>query len=217
MPVVLAGGIDRGGVIAQTVESQAVPDPDDATLVAGFLVNTFRGNLRLFDEGYRLIEARTGRHGFGVLPWFPGAGQLPAEDALDIARGGCQMLRRAIRDPDGIEGPAGGDAGQGLLDVVNEMTPQKRLTRVEARHAASGKPISGCEIHIDHGEGPDRARPFAMVEGRGHWLRFGMACVFTHSGWHPWRRVPQRASSAAARRRHSASDPGRPRRSQRSE
>jgi adenosylcobyric acid synthase len=87
VPVVLAGDIDRGGVIAQIVGTQAVIDPHDAAMVAGFLVNKFRGDPRLFDDGYRLIEARTGWRGFGVLPWFAKAHLLPAEDALDISSG----------------------------------------------------------------------------------------------------------------------------------
>ncbi len=87
VPVVLAGDIDRGGVIAQVVGTKAVIDPADAAMVAGFLVNKFRGDPRLFDDGYRLIEAHTGWRGFGVLPWFPQAHLLPAEDALDIASG----------------------------------------------------------------------------------------------------------------------------------
>lgn len=87
VPVVLAGDIDRGGVIAQVVGTKAVIDPDDAAMVAGFLINKFRGDPRLFDDGYRLIEAHTGWRGFGVLPWFPKAHLLPAEDALDIASG----------------------------------------------------------------------------------------------------------------------------------
>ncbi len=86
VPVVLAGDIDRGGVIAQIVGTQAVLDPEDAALVAGFLINKFRGDPRFFDDGYRLIEARTGWRGFGVLPWFAGAARLPAEDALDLRR-----------------------------------------------------------------------------------------------------------------------------------
>jgi adenosylcobyric acid synthase len=61
-----------------------VLDPGDAVLVRGFLVNKFRGDPRLFDDGYRLIEARTGWRGLGVAPWFPGAAKLPAEDALDL-------------------------------------------------------------------------------------------------------------------------------------
>ncbi|MFC5737879.1 cobyric acid synthase [Sinirhodobacter huangdaonensis] len=87
VPVVLTGDIDRGGVIAQIVGTQAVLDPADAALVRGFLVNKFRGDPRLFDDGYRFIEARTGWPGFGVLPWFSAAHRLPAEDALDLASG----------------------------------------------------------------------------------------------------------------------------------
>ncbi len=86
VPVVLAGDIDRGGVIAQIVGTQAVLAPDDAARIAGFLINKFRGDPQLFDEGYRLIARRTGWAGFGVLPWFAGAGRLPAEDALDLPR-----------------------------------------------------------------------------------------------------------------------------------
>ena len=87
VPVVLAGDIDRGGVIAQMVGTQAVLDADDAAMIKGFIINRFRGDPRLFDNGYRLIEARTGWRGFGVLPWFSQASLLPAEDALDIAPG----------------------------------------------------------------------------------------------------------------------------------
>ena len=85
VPVILAGDIDRGGVIAQIIGTQAVIDPADAALVAGFLINKFRGDPRLFDDGYALIAARTGWRGFGVCPWFPDAWRLPAEDAQDIA------------------------------------------------------------------------------------------------------------------------------------
>ncbi len=85
VPVILTGDIDRGGVIAQLVGTQAVLDPADAAMIAGFLINKFRGDPRLFDEGYRLIETRTGWPGLGVIPWFAQAHRLPAEDAADLA------------------------------------------------------------------------------------------------------------------------------------
>ena len=85
VPVVLVGDIDRGGVIAQMVGTQVVLDPADAGLIKGFVINKFRGDPRLFDDGYRLIAERTGWPGFGVLPYFADAWRLPAEDALDIA------------------------------------------------------------------------------------------------------------------------------------
>ena len=88
VPVVLAGDIDRGGVIAQIVGTQAVLDPADNALIKGFLINKFRGDPRLFDDGYDLIAARTGWTGLGVLPWFAQAHRLPAEDAADLRRKG---------------------------------------------------------------------------------------------------------------------------------
>ncbi len=86
VPVVLVGDIDRGGVIAQIVGTRAVLPPGDNAMIAGFLINKFRGDVSLFDDGYALIADRTGWPGFGVLPYFPGAVRLPAEDALDLPR-----------------------------------------------------------------------------------------------------------------------------------
>lgn len=251
-PVVLVGDIDRGGVIAQMVGTQAVLDPGDAAMVAGFIINKFRGDPGLFEDGYRLIAERTGWPGFGVLPWFGRAHELPSEDALDLpARapgkglrvaalafsrianfddldplaaepgvdfsmvrpgeaipvcdlvilpgskstrgdlaflraqgwdvdliahhrrggrvfgicGGYQMLGRVIRDPGGIEGPAGETEGLGLLDIETVMGGDKRLARVAATHAASGAAMEGYEIHIGQSTGPDCARPFAQLAG----------------------------------------------------
>ena len=73
VPVILVGDIDRGGVIAQIVGTQAVLDPADAAMIQGFIINKFRGDPTLFTDGYRLIEARTGWRGFGTLPYFAAA------------------------------------------------------------------------------------------------------------------------------------------------
>jgi adenosylcobyric acid synthase len=85
VPVVIVGDIDRGGVIAQLVGIKAVIDPDDAAIIAGFIINKFRGDPTLFDDGYAMIADRTCWRGFGVLPYFPRASELPAEDALGLA------------------------------------------------------------------------------------------------------------------------------------
>ncbi|MVT67860.1 cobyric acid synthase [Bradyrhizobium pachyrhizi] len=100
VPVVLVGDIDRGGVIAQLVGIKAVIDPDDAAMIQGFVINKFRGDPTLFDDGYRLIEERTAWRGFGVLPWFVRAGELPAEDALGLGEsrkpGQCKIAFLAL-------------------------------------------------------------------------------------------------------------------------
>ena len=84
VPVILVGDIDRGGVIAQLVGSYHLLDKDDEALIEGFIINKFRGDVSLFDEGYREIEHRTGWAGYGVLPYFAESWRLPAEDGLDL-------------------------------------------------------------------------------------------------------------------------------------
>ncbi len=84
VPVILIGDIDRGGVIAQLVGTRTVLDPADAALVAGFLVNKFRGDPILFQPGMDFIAERTGWRALGLIPYFRDAGQLPAEDAMAL-------------------------------------------------------------------------------------------------------------------------------------
>ena len=84
VPVILMGDIERGGVIAQIVGSQAVMEAKDNALIKGFCVNKFRGDRSLFDAGRDDIAARTGWPSLGVLPWFDHAHRLPAEDVMDL-------------------------------------------------------------------------------------------------------------------------------------
>lgn len=84
VPVILMGDIDRGGVIAQIVGTQAVLSEADNAMIKGFCVNKFRGDRSLFDAGRDDIAARTGWPSLGVLPWFDHAARLPAEDVMDL-------------------------------------------------------------------------------------------------------------------------------------
>ncbi|SEQ68588.1 cobyric acid synthase [Sphingobium sp. YR768] len=86
VPVVLVGDIDRGGVIAAVVGTRAVIDPEDAAMIRGFLINKFRGDPALFEDGYRQIEALSGWRGFGVVPWLDAVARLPSEDAVVLER-----------------------------------------------------------------------------------------------------------------------------------
>ncbi|MEM6746537.1 MAG: cobyric acid synthase [Pseudomonadota bacterium] len=84
VPVCLIGDIDRGGVIASLVGTKMVMEPSDAAMVTSFLVNKFRGDVRLFDDGVTAIEERTGWPCLGVIPWLKSASRLPAEDAVAL-------------------------------------------------------------------------------------------------------------------------------------
>mgnify|MGYP001116484665 FL=1 len=82
--MILAGDIQRGGVIAALVGTFAVIDPDDAALIAATLVNKFQGDPSLFEDGKRFIGERTGVPCLGPIPWFGDAAKLPAEDSLAL-------------------------------------------------------------------------------------------------------------------------------------
>jgi adenosylcobyric acid synthase len=101
LPVVLIGDIDRGGVIASVAGTKAVIDPADAALIKSFLVNKFRGDPELFASGMALIAAATEWQPLGLIPFFPEARLLPAEDALalDGARPAKPQARIKIAVP----------------------------------------------------------------------------------------------------------------------
>jgi adenosylcobyric acid synthase len=69
-PAIVVGDIHRGGIFAQLVGTLDCLPADQQAQVAGFIVNRFRGDLSLFQEGVRWIEARTDRPVYGVLPWY---------------------------------------------------------------------------------------------------------------------------------------------------
>ena len=255
-PVVLVGDIDRGGVIASLVGTRAILDKGDRDLVAGFIINKFRGDVSLFDDGLAEIKRHTGWPSFGVVPWLPEAGRLPAEDSVVLERmsnghdggiriavpvlsrianfddfdplrsepdvtlsmvqqgdplpadadliilpgskstigdlrdlrqngwdvdiaghvrrggsvlgicGGYQLLGRRVRDPQGIEGPAGDADGLGLLDVETVLEPRKIVRNVTGRSTDGDREISGYEIHVGRTTGADCGRPMLMIDGR---------------------------------------------------
>jgi len=257
VPVILAGDIDRGGVVAQIVGTKTVLDPADAKMIGGFLVNKFRGDPALFANGMRRIEDLTGWPGLGLIRFCAEAARLPEEDSLGLSTprpcggsimiavpvlpgianfddldplylegevrvvmvksgetlpagaalvilpglkatiaglaafrregwdidlfahlrrrghvfglcGGYQMLGKSIRDPAGVEGPAGEAPGLGLLDIETVLEGEKLLARVQGAGAQNGVPFSGYEMHVGRSFGPDCARPvLRFADGRG--------------------------------------------------
>ncbi len=83
-PVALIGDIDRGGIFAQILGTKAALAPEDAATIVGFIVNKFRGDASLFADGMATIAERTGWRALGLLPFFPEAARLPAEDAFGL-------------------------------------------------------------------------------------------------------------------------------------
>jgi adenosylcobyric acid synthase len=86
VPVVLVGDIDRGGVIASVAGTHLILPEDDRRMIVGYLINKFRGDVTLFNEGIAAIEKFTGWRCFGVVPWLKAAATLPSEDSVVLER-----------------------------------------------------------------------------------------------------------------------------------
>jgi adenosylcobyric acid synthase len=84
LPVVVVGDIDRGGVFAALYGTLALLDAADQALLAGWIVNKFRGDPALLTPALDMITTATGRPVLGVLPWLPDV-WLDSEDALAVA------------------------------------------------------------------------------------------------------------------------------------
>jgi adenosylcobyric acid synthase len=257
VPVVLIGDIDRGGVIASIVGTYALLTPAERARLKGYLINKFRGDVSLFGSAVDIIAGRTGLDCLGIVPHWPDAVLLPAEDAVALDRslgardggpyriavprlpnisnfddldplsaepgvavefvapgrplprdadlvllpgskatradlaalrdngwdidllahvraggrvlglcGGYQMLGRTVGDPAGVEGAPGESAGLGLLDVATVLGTDKTLARLDTVDDLSGERVHGYEIHMGETDGPDRARPLLMLDGR---------------------------------------------------
>ncbi|TDC42613.1 cobyric acid synthase [Micromonospora sp. KC213] len=85
LPAIVVGDIDRGGVFAAMFGTVALLDPADQALVAGFVINKFRGDLGLLRPGLDMLHRVTGRPTYGVLPWHLDL-WLDAEDSLAYGR-----------------------------------------------------------------------------------------------------------------------------------
>jgi adenosylcobyric acid synthase len=86
VPVVLVGDIDRGGVIASVAGTHLILPEEDRRMIVGYLINKFRGDVTLFEDGIAAIDRFTGWPCFGVVPWLKAAARLPSEDSVVLER-----------------------------------------------------------------------------------------------------------------------------------
>jgi len=82
-PVILVADIHRGGVFAQIIGTLECLPRKQQNQIAGFIINRFRGDLSLFNDGVRWIQRKTGKKVFGVLPWYNHF-RIESEDSVVI-------------------------------------------------------------------------------------------------------------------------------------
>lgn len=82
-PVLLVGDIDRGGIFAQLLGTLWLLEPEERSLVRGFIVNRFRGDISLFEDGIQILEQKGEVPVLGVIPYLRGL-SLPDEDAVSV-------------------------------------------------------------------------------------------------------------------------------------
>ncbi|MFE2845544.1 cobyric acid synthase [Streptomyces scopuliridis] len=127
LPVVVVGDIDRGGVFASFFGTTALLSPEDQELIAGYLVNKFRGDVSLLEPGLEMLRGLTGRSTLGVLPFRHGLG-IDEEDGLRVS------MRGSVR-----ESPAAPPYGEDVLRVAVCAVPlMSNFTDVDALAAEPG-------------------------------------------------------------------------------
>ncbi len=82
-PVLLAGDIDRGGIFAQLIGTVWLLDDDEKDLIKGLIVNKFRGDITLFEDGVKILEEKSEKPVLGVLPYLHNL-FIPEEDAVAL-------------------------------------------------------------------------------------------------------------------------------------
>jgi len=131
VPVVLVGDIDRGGVIASVAGTHLILPEEDRRMIAGYLINKFRGDVSLFDDGISAIGKFTGWPCFGVVPWLKAASRLPSEDSVVLERlasGEKRALKVAV-------------PMLARIADFDDLDPLKAEPQVEVVFVPPGKPL----------------------------------------------------------------------------
>lgn len=136
--VILVADIDRGGVFASVYGSIMLQTPEYRKLIKGIIINKFRGDLRLFDEGRKLLENICGVPVLGVVPMAPHI-HIDEEDSVDLSAKGKNSATGKV------------NIAVVLLDHISNFTDFNALERhpgVNLYYAATPADLVGADIVI---------------------------------------------------------------------
>lgn len=172
VPVVLVGDIDRGGVIAALAGTHRILEDEDRAMIVGTIVNKFRGDVSLFDDGLTAIERFTGWRNFGVVPWLPAAARLPSEDSVVLERaaaGQARALKVAVPMLSRIANFDDLDPLRSAPDVeVVFVPPGERLPEDARLVVLPGSKATIADLAFLRAQGWDR--DLAAHRRRGGWI-----------------------------------------------
>lgn len=177
--VILVADIDRGGVFASVYGSIMLQKPEHRKLIKGIIINKFRGDLRLFEEGKRMLEDICGVPVLGVVPMASHI-HIDEEDSVALS----------AKDKNAVEDKV--NIAVVLLDRISNFTDFNVLERhpeVNLYYAATPADIEDADIIILPGS--KTHFPTFSIFAKGEWPRL--------SGMHVMQPKPLSASAVDTR------------------
>ncbi|HIF9056772.1 TPA: cobyric acid synthase [Photobacterium damselae] len=137
VPVIIIADIDRGGVFAHLYGTLALLSESEQNRVKGFVINRFRGDIKLLESGLDWLEQKTGKPVLGVLPYLHGL-MLEAEDAIN-----SQQVELTTDQPLRVAVPV-------LTRVSNhtDFDPLRMHPQVNLMLVGKGEPLPLCDLVI---------------------------------------------------------------------
>ncbi|HIF9381676.1 TPA: cobyric acid synthase [Photobacterium damselae] len=137
VPVIIIADIDRGGVFAHLYGTLALLSESEQNRVKGFVINRFRGDIKLLESGLDWLEQKTGKPVLGVLPYLHGL-MLEAEDAIN-----SQQVESITDQPLRVAVPV-------LTRVSNhtDFDPLRMHPQVNLMLVGKGEPLPPCDLVI---------------------------------------------------------------------
>lgn len=134
-PVILIADIDKGGVFAQIIGTLELLSETERARIVGFVINRFRGDIKLLESGLDWLEEKTQKPVLGVLPYLHNL-QIAAEDAIDVEQVKSQAVVRIVVP---------------VFSRISNHTDFDMLRvhpQIELLFAPQGSPLPKCDLII---------------------------------------------------------------------